>query len=409
MPDEIHRASDGQPIEGFGREGMGVYMGLRRRAALFTVAGLAALTPLATTGVRALASLPEGGAVQATTIQTAPCGWAATPPIIYQHVIWIWFEDSHLTSVIGNAAAPYITNLAKTQCAYSRGWLDNILSDAPQYVPATAGANCSSGNLHNITPAGDTCITSGAAPAKTCTSTTCKNTVAITSIFEQVQNKVQNTTRDSWKAYEESMPSNCSTAGQAGNYLGRHNPPPYFNHLRIALQFLGNTCATNDVVLPATSCNGTSCTVAASPNSLLDDLTNNTLPTFSFVTPNMCDDMHTKCAPYASRVTNGDQWLAAWLPQIIQSQAYQSGSTAVFIMWDETAFNAALPNVIVAPSVVPGTALAATTTINNIAALGSTEDMLGLARIGCAAGGLQPDGSACPTGSATSLRSLFKI
>ncbi len=375
-------------------------MGLRRRVALFTVAGLAALTPLATTGVRALASLPEGGAVQ-----TAPCGWATTPPATYQHVVWIWFEDSRLANVIGNAAAPYITNLAKTQCAYSRGWLDNILSDAPQYMPGTAGANCNSGNLNNITPAGDACITSAAAPAKTCTSTTCKNTLAITSIFEQVQN----TLGDSWKAYEESMPSNCSTAAQAGKYLGRHNPAPFFNHLRIVGQFGGNTCATNDVILPATSCTGTSCTIAASPNSLLDDLTNNTLPTFSFVTPNMCDDMHTKCAPYASRVTNGDQWLAAWLPQIIQSQAYQNGSTAVFIMWDETAFNAAMPNVIVAPSVVPGTALAATTTINNIGALGSTEDMLGLARIGCASGGLQPDGSACPTGSAASLRSLFNI
>jgi len=380
-------------------------MGLRGRFAMIAVASVAALTPLASSNVSASVG-PEAGGVRSSAIQTPPCGWSgATAPATYQHVIWIWFEDNHLTSVIGNPAAPYITNLAKNQCGYARGWVDNILSSAPQYVPATAGANCNSGTLNDITPAGDTCITSGTSPAKTCTSTTCKNTVAIPSIFEQVQ-----TAGGSWKAYEESMPSNCSTLGQSGKYYVRHNPAVFFNHLRIAGQFGGNTCATNDITLPAASCiTGTSCSVAPLPDhSLLDDLNNNTLPSFSFVTPNFCDDMHTKCAPYKSRVTNGDQWLAAWLPQIIQSPAYQSGSTAVFVMWDETAFNTAMPNVVVAPSVAPGTAVPAAITINNIAALLATENMLGLGHIGCATG-LQGNGALCPMGSTTDLRSLFKI
>ena len=379
-------------------------MRLIRRVAVSATVTLVGLSTLASSAVRVYASHPDAGSVSTSAVETAPCGWAATPPTTYQHVIWIWFEDSHLNKVIGNAAAPYITNLAKTQCAYALGWRADILSSAPQYVPATAGANCNSETLNNITPAGDTCITSGAAPAQSCVSTTCKNTVAITSIFEQVQN----IPGDSWKAYEESMPSNCSTAGHSGYYYVRHNPAPYFSHLRIAGQFGGNTCATSDVVLPTTSCNGTSCSIAASPNSLLDDLNNNTLPTFSFVTPNFCDDMHTKCAPYLSRFTNGDQWLAAWLPKIIASPAYQNGSTAVFLMWDQTKFGEALPNVIVAPSVVPGSVISAATTINNIAALGATEDMLGLGPIGCATG-LQGNGAPCPDGSTVDLRTLFNI
>jgi hypothetical protein len=118
--------------------------------------------------------------------------------------------------------------------------------------------------------------------------------------------------------------------------------------------------------------------------------------------------MHNKCTPYKNRVTNGDQWLAAWLPIITASPAYQSGSTAVFIMWDEGTFGSALPNVVVAPSVVPGTVVPATTTMNNIAALRTTEDMLGLGHIGCATG-IQGDGSACPIGSTTDLRSGFNI
>jgi len=376
---------------------------LSRRFVVLAAVVVAGVTTLASGEVDASVSRAGASTDSASAVQTAPCGWATNPPTTYQHVIWIWFEDSHLSSVIGNSAAPYITNLAKTQCAYAGGWLNNILSAAPAYVPSTAGANCNSDTLNNTTPLGDTCITSGAAPAKSCSSTTCKNTVAITSIFEQVQS-----TPGSWKAYEESMPSNCSTAGHSGNYYVRHNPAPYFNHLRIVGQFGGNTCATNDVILPTTSCNGTNCTIAPSPNSLLDDLNNNTLPTFSFITPNICNDMHTKCAPYLSRVTNGDQWLAAWLPEIIASPAYQNGSTAVFIMWDETSFDGAMPNVIVAPSVVPGTVVPATTTINNIAALGTTEDMLGLAHIGCATG-LQGNDAPCPDGSTANLRSLFHI
>ena len=379
-------------------------MRLRRCLALMAGTAVVTLATLASTDVQASFGRPVTASASRSALQSAPCGWAATPPTTYQHVIWILFEDNRLTSVIGNAAAPYITNLARNQCAYSRGWLDNVTSGTPQYVPGTAGANCNSETLQNSTPPGDTCIITGSAPGKTCTSTACKNTVAIPSIFEQVQN----TSGDTWKAYEESMPSNCSTLNQSGNYLVRHNPVPFFNHLRIAGQFGGNTCATNDVPFPTTTCSGTACSIAGSPNSLLDDLNNGTLPTFSFVTPNMCDDMHTRCSTYKSRVTNGDQWLAAWLPVILASPAYQSGTTAVFLMWDETSFNGALPNVVVAPSVVPGTVVSATTTLNNIAALGATEAMLGLGHIGCATG-LQGDGSACPIGSTADLRGLFHI
>jgi hypothetical protein len=353
----------------------------------------------------------QSAASESSSDSTAPaCGWATSAPTTYQHVIWIMFEDNVLSNVIGNAAAPYITNLAKNQCGYARGWLANILHSAPNYVPATAGANCDSETLNDTTPKGDTCITHGVSPAAKCTSNSCAGTVAIPSIFEQVQD----VPGDSWKAYEEGMPSNCSVAPTSGRYYVRHNPAPYFSDLRMKGQLGGNTCASDDVSFPNTTCDGTSCTPATSSNVLANDLANNTLPTFSFVTPNFCDDMHTKCKPYTSRVTNGDQWLAAWLPMIIASPAYQGGTTAVFIMWEAASgtagakFGDPLPNVIVAPSVVPGTVIPSTTTINNIAALGATENMLGLGYLGCATG-MQGNGAACPAGSTTNLRSQFGI
>lgn len=381
-------------------------MRLRRHVAAASGIVGVVLALLASQTVQAFV-MRANGVTAATTAGSSsnPCGTATTPPTMYQHVIWIWMEDNTLSKVIGNAAAPYVTSLAH-ECGYAKGWLDNVINGASNYVPGVAGANCNSGTIHATTPPGDMCITQGMSPAAKCTVSSCKNTVAIASIFEQLQG----VPGDSWKAYEESMPSNCDTSNTSSKtapYYVRHNPAPYLSDLRIG-QPGGNTCATNDVAVPTTSCTGTSCPPNEASNPFFNDLTNNTLPSFSFVTPNACNNMHNKCNPYASRVTNGDQWLSTWLPIITSSPAYQSGNTAVFVMWDEGSFGSALPNVVVAPTVAPGTVVPAAMSMNNIAALGTTEVMLGLSHIGCATG-LQGDGSACPVGSTTDLRSAFNI
>jgi hypothetical protein len=141
---------------------------------------------------------------------------------------------------------------------------------------------------------------------------------------------------ETWKAYEENMPSNCSPA-DSGEYAVRHNPPPYYTSL--------TDCSTFDV--PYTQ--------------LAGDLSNGTLPAFSFVTPNLIDDMHD------GTIADGDTWLSNNLPVIFNSLEYQSGSTAVFVTWDEgeggTSDNCAqnttdigchVATLVVSPSTVPG-------------------------------------------------------
>jgi phospholipase C len=108
----------------------------------------------------------------------------------------------------------------------------------------------------------------------------------------------------SWKAYEESMPSNCY-GKNSGEYAVRHNPPPYYTSL--------SDCATKDV--PYTQ--------------LAGDLASATLPAFSFVTPNVIDDMHD------GTVAQGDEWLANNLPKILNSSEYRSGRVVLFLTWDE--------------------------------------------------------------------------
>ena len=133
------------------------------------------------------------------------------------------------------------------------------------------------------------------------------------------------------------MPSNCHKTN-SGEYAVRHNPPPYFTKLR--------GCATFDV--PYTQ--------------LASDLSAGKLPAFSFITPNLIDDMHD------GTVAQGDKWLAANLPAILNSPEYTSGSTAVFITWDEgeggTATKCAtnktdvgchVATIVLSPSTKPGT------------------------------------------------------
>jgi len=158
------------------------------------------------------------------------------------------------------------------------------------------------------------------------------------------------------------MPSNCDKS-DSGSYAVRHNPPPYYTTL--------SGCSTNDV--PYTQ--------------LSTDLANNTLPAFSFITPNVISDMHD------GTVAQGDSWLSTNLAAIFNSTAYQSGTTAVFLTWDEgeggssndcatntTDIGCHVVTIVASPSTVAGTTSA--TLFNHYSLLGTAEQLLGLPALG---------------------------
>ena len=147
------------------------------------------------------------------------------------------------------------------------------------------------------------------------------------------------------------MSTNCQL-GNSGQYMVRHNPEVYY-------QGTGDraACAANNVPL-GTPVSG----------NLQRDLANNTLPNFSLITPNICNDMH-DC-----NIATGDTWLSGWLPAILNSANYKAGRTAIAVVFDE---DTPVPNFIVAPSVVPGTT--AQGSYSHYSLLRSTEEMLGIA------------------------------
>ena len=290
-----------------------------------------AAIPLTTIG-------PASGLAASTpaAAAAAPCGTAARPPA-YRHVIWIWMENRSYRDIIGNTSqAPYLNSLA-AQCGLAANYHNISHPSLPNYLSATSGLGQDDLPVLSYLDCNVSLICASHAP----------------SIFGQ---------GETWKAYQESMPSACDR-WNAGQYAVRHNPPPYFTRL--------SGCASHDVPY----------------SRLAADLAGHALPAFSFVTPNLID-MHD------GTIVAGDRWLAAHLPAILTSPEYRAGTTAVFITWDEGSggypvesctsntsdSSCHVATIVISPSTPAGTTSG--TLFSHYSLLGTAEQLLGLPRLG---------------------------
>jgi phospholipase C len=246
-------------------------------------------------------------------------------------------ENRSYSDIIRSSQAPYINSLAN-QCGLATNYHNISHPSLPNYVAATSGLG-----LSDLQQFDADCN-----PSRQCDT-------SAPSVFGQ---------GETWRAYQESMPSNCHPS-DSSNYAVRHNPPLYFTSLA--------GCPTFDV--PYTQ--------------LATDLAHNALPAFSFVTPNLNDDMHD------GTTAQGDQWLARNLPTIFNSSEYRSGTTTVFLTWDEgeggitndcasntTDVGCHIVTVVISPSTVPRTTSGAL--FNHYSLLGTTDELLGRPKLGLA-------------------------
>jgi hypothetical protein len=304
---------------------------------------VAALLGAACVAAQAAPALARTTAVTrpATTPSAShPCGTQAKPGS-YKHIIWIFMENHSYSKIIGSSQAAYINTVAK-ECGSATNYHNITHPSLPNYIAATSGLPLSS--LQGFLP--------DCSPAAGC------NTAA-KSIFGQVK---------TWKSYEENMPSNCDRTN-AGNYAVRHNPATYFTAL--------HNCSSNDVPYAR----------------LATDLARSQLPQFSFITPNLIDDMHN------GTIAQGSKWLASHLPAILNSAQYKNGSTAIFLTWDEgeegqevrgercstntSDVSCHIPMLVISPSTKAGSKSG--TLFNHFSLLATTEQLLGLAKLGQAA------------------------
>lgn len=259
---------------------------------------------------------PASGASSPAPIPVSvPCGVAGAPH--YEHVVWILLENVGY-SIVGSSSAPYLNSLAAA-CGLATNDYAVSHPSLPNYIALT------SGSTQGITDDGE--------PST--------HPLSTPSIFSELGNH--------WRSLVESMPSRCDMV-TSGTYAARHNPAVYF-------QNLGSACLRNDVPLT---------------------LPLNLSARFTFITPNICNDMH------SCPVATGDSWLRRMVPQILKSSQYQSHSTALFITFDENDSQASnqVPTLVIAPSVPRGERVGAHFTHYSL--LRTTESLLNLHLLGAA-------------------------
>jgi hypothetical protein len=88
-------------------------------------------------------------------------------------------------------------------------------------------------------------------------------------------------------------------------------------------------------------------------DALADDLKNDRVAAYSFITPNQCNDMHGQSGcPQSNTIRAGDDWLAANLPPVIDYAASHGG--VVFVVWDEGSATLRVPFLAIGPGVKKG-------------------------------------------------------
>ena len=247
-------------------------------------------------------------------------------------------ENKPYGSVIGSKVAPYENELAK-ECGLATDYRAITHPSLPNYLAATGGSTFG--------------VTDDAGPSS--------HPISGPSLFQQLTQA-----NSSWRAYDESMPTACDL-NPSGRYAVKHNPAVYYTAVR-------TQCAVDDVPLEG---------------HLSQDIATGNLPSFAFVTPNLCDDTH-DCS-----VQTGDTWLATWIPRIVAGPNYRTGNTLIVLTWDEgVGANNLIPTVVIGPSVPTGDRSSAALTHYSL--LRTTEELLGLPAIGAAS-------------TATSMTSTFHL
>ena len=209
---------------------------------------------------------------------------AQTAVAVPTPVVLIVMENHGYAQIVGSSSAPYLNGTFIPAGRLFTHYRAITHPSLPNYLAMTSGSQ------------------------QGCTIDSCpRNSFGGTNIFNQLDRA-----GIGWSAWQESMPANCTNT-DSGTYVVRHNPPPYFTDL-----VSSGTCGTNDVPYPST--------VPA-------------LAPFTFVTPNICHDMHS-CS-----ISTGDTWLSHHVPDLLAAGAI------VIITFDEGTTSA---NSVVTAEVGPG-------------------------------------------------------
>lgn len=295
-----------------------------------------------------LALIGAIAALSALTISVTPPAMAAPTPVVLIVLENHYANHSDgVKGIYGNTNAPFLNSVVSSGCSttstkvcgvgYLRLYDYSSLHSLPNYLIMTSG---NSQDPNNVGVNGYKCQTDVTTiPTGTPTSGSCwEEHQSENNIFQELKN---NSTSYGSRSYQESMASTCAVSNDTTNYqyVVRHNPALFYSNLGTGFSCdgAGGTTAI-DVKMPAT--------LPA------------TLPKFTFLTPNVCDNMHglatdtvppsafyvdgSTCATTDSdntKIAKSDLWLQTWVPQWIAK-----GATVVITFDEGTALKCGVPD-----------------------------------------------------------------
>ncbi len=213
-----------------------------------------------------------------TSSTTSTTTTQVLPKYAHDHVFVIVMEN------LGFSAAMATTSLATlaNRWAYSTNYYATTHPSLPNYISLVAGSTL------GISSDCVTCYVN--APSL---------------MSEMTQNGV------SWDAFMESLPNDCYLSPYApdGLYAGKHDPFVYFDAIRSSSSQCNNIKPLHELI-PL---------LGQNPS---------TVPNFTWITPNLCNDGHN-----CSSVVAGN-WLTQMVSQITSSAAWKDNG-ALYVTWDE--------------------------------------------------------------------------
>jgi len=207
----------------------------------------------------------------ATLTVTTGTGGGTMPQ--FGHVFIVEGENTSFSSTYSSSNMPYLTSLANQYGVSLHYWADT---------------HPSIGNDLNLA--------SGVISTNNDSATPSSLPLAIDNIAHEVEQAGK-----TWKDYAESDPNISGCGGlKSGAYFVRHDPLKYFTNINTANFVCFSQFAT--------------------------DLANNTLPNFSWLAPNGCDDAH-DCS-----VGTFDTWLKTEIGPLLASSYFQPGGDGLLII-----------------------------------------------------------------------------
>lgn len=265
-----------------------------------------------------LRTLAAALGLAATTIVAPGCAQAASQVPAYAHVVVVVEENHTAASVLGNKAAPFINSLAAGGALMTQSYAVAHPSQ-PNYLALFAGDTFGVDS--------DRCpLSLGAAP----------------NLASELM-----AAGYSFGGFSEGLPAEGSGVCTAGGYARKHAPWVNFSNV------------------PAS---------ASKPFGAFAG--DGSLPTVSFVIPDLDDDMHD------GSIADGDSWLAAHLAGY--ADWAKANNSLLIVTWDEDDDRADnhIATIFYGAGVRPGTY---DTPINHYSVLSTIQEMYGLPRTGQAA------------------------